>query len=74
MVEVFAGSGSLAKAFARKGLQVLMWDIAHCDKYDLTKSANQKSLGRNIGSAHYVHFAPPCLSFSLARRGRAPRS
>eukprot|EP00973_Karenia_brevis_P090121 12401080-Karenia_brevis.AAC.1 len=74
MVEVFAGSGSLAKAFARKGFQVLMWDIAYGDQYDLKKPSNQKALRRILGSAHYVHFAPPCLSFSLARRGRAPRS
>jgi hypothetical protein len=35
---------------------------------------NRQSLHRLIGHAAAVHFGTPCTSFTLARRGNAPRS
>ena len=52
----------------------MLWDINLGAAYDLTSRAAQGVLRRIVLSAHYVHFGPPCNSFSLARRGQAPRS
>ena len=40
----------------------------------MLKPANVQQLLRLIHTVHFAHFAPPCGSFSIARRGGAPRS
>ena len=74
MVEIFSGSGHLGKAFLALGYQVLLRDICLGPQYDLTKRKNVCCLMRIIGQAAVVHMGPPCSSFSIARRGSAPRS
>ena len=74
MVEVFAGVGELCRAFARLGFQVLAWDLTMGPGYDLLVPENVRRLRRICGGAHFVHVGPPCGSFSIARRGSAPRS
>ena len=73
-VEVFSGSSRLCKAFSRLGYQTIPWNIKLGSSYDLTVRANSEKLRTLLGRAHCIHFAPPCSSFSLAARGRAPRS
>ena len=43
-------------------------------EYDLANPLNVTRLKRICLGAHFVHFGPPCSSFSMARRGQAPRS
>ena len=64
----------MAKSFARLGYQIVLWDVLLGDRYDLNIEANVRQLFRVCCNAHFVHMAPPCNSFSIARRGNAPRS
>ena len=74
MVEVFSGEGRLGRAFARRGFQVVLWDVRNGDQFDLTRPSNVRALLRLCRGAHFVHLAPPCSSFSIARGANAPRS
>ena len=40
----------------------------------MSSERNVRSLLKLCRAAHFVHMAPPCGSFSIARRGGAPRS
>ena len=43
-------------------------------EFDLMNKANVIVLWKFLASCAFGHFGPPCTSFSLARRGKAPRS
>jgi hypothetical protein len=74
MIEVFSGCGRLARAFAARGFDTILWDVALGEQYNLLCKTNEHRLLSLCCSAHYVHFAPPCSSFSIARGAHAPRS
>jgi hypothetical protein len=73
-IEFFSGSGHLSRAFFEAGFTVIQWDILLGEQYNLLVHRNRQSLRRLIGHAAAVHFGTPCTSFTLARRGNAPRS
>ena len=72
--EICSGSARLCKDMAALGFSVLAWDILYGKEYDLTVKHIQARCKRILGSCHLAHFAPPCQTCSLARRGDAPRS
>ena len=74
MVEVFSGSGRLAKSFSQLGFSVVVWDIKQGAEFDVTQPSVLSRLRRLICGADFVHFAPPCGSFSIARRSYVLRS
>ena len=74
-VEVFAGTGRMAKAFAQQGFQVLAVDSSAPQgvpalTLDLCKAHNQKVLLDLVQSSRVtaVHLAPPCSTSSAARQ------
>ena len=81
MVEVFAGSGTLTKAFRRMGWSVLPVDVATNDvvatSTDLTNEDARNRLRATLRTAavRFIHVGTPCASFSRARKsdgGPAP--
>ena len=69
-VEVFSGCGRLSKALRSKGWAVIEWDICNGKQYDFRMPDNIRRLRRICATAHLVHIATPCSSFSGARRGK----
>ena len=71
-LEVFSGSGHLARSVAKSPLAgglVLLWDISFGPQYDLrARSRQHLILGwLRAGLIWGVHFGTPCCSFSRAR-------
>jgi hypothetical protein len=64
----------LGRAFHRRGYQVLEWDILSGPNFDLRKHGVQVRLLSLVSGAHYVHVAPLCSKFSVARGRGAPQS
>jgi hypothetical protein len=71
-VEVFAGSGHLAKALEAKGFYTERWDILLSPAHDFTSPVAfgrllaQLKTWHAAGRLHFVHFGVPCTSFSAA--------
>ena len=75
-VELFSGSGRLAKKLVKFGFTVGAWDIMHGAAFDLLKRSNVEQLIDRIkaNKIAFVHIGLPCQSWSRARRadGRGP--
>ena len=72
-VEIFSGSGVLAKCFKRHGFTVMTWDFVDDPAQDMSslRAVHQlieglKPKGNRAGPT-YIHLAPPCNTFSTAR-------
>ncbi|CAE8634396.1 unnamed protein product [Polarella glacialis] len=69
-LELFSGSGHLAKAVAEAGLDAEGWDIDNGEQFDMLLSVNVsrlKSLLRS-GFIKFLWMGMPCSSWSRARR------
>ena len=66
-IEIFAGTARLTKALRQQGLTTEPFDIAM--GHDMLRRELVLKLKDMIqhGSVKYVHFAPPCSSYSPAR-------
>ena len=74
LVEVFVGSHHLSYAFAASGHQVYPMDVKLCMDHDMHGDSGAELLMRQLcqmsrgtGLKPYVHFAPPCSTYSQAR-------
>ena len=76
-LEIFAGAGRLTWAVQREGFETLKPGDA-CDatytrrlEFDLTNPEDFKRIAKLIkgGKIRWLHLAPPCSTFSVARRG-----
>lgn len=68
MAEVFAGCGALSEAMGTRGFPT--WSIDYAiggSKHDFSSAPTADALAKMLASYHYVHFAPPCNTFSMAR-------
>lgn len=74
IVELFSGSGHLAQAFARRGIEAWAYDIKDCLFNDLLRPEPRREVEHLILSrrAAYVHMGMPCNTWSLARRPGGP--
>jgi hypothetical protein len=72
-LELFAGSGRVAKEWTRQGRRGIAVDIRHGLRVNLLKTKTVRFLARQMKRGHVgaVWLGTPCSSFSLARRGRA---
>ena len=68
-MEIFSGSGRLARAVSAAGWQVLCWDILKGPDYDLTlpKVQNRLRGWLSSGAIRAFHMGFPCSSWSRAR-------
>ena len=75
-LELFSGSGRLARKLQLQGFTVEKWDINISPKCDLLNRHNVENILDRIksGKIFYVHIGLPCQSWSRARRadGRGP--
>ena len=75
-LELFSGSGRLARKLQLQGFTVEKWDINISPKCDLLNRHNVEDIidGIKCGKIFYVHIGLPCQSWSRARRadGRGP--
>ena len=76
-VEVFAGSQHLSDAFKAAGRQVFPMDVKISMDHDMRGEggaelllAQLRQMTRESGLKPYVHFAPPCSTYSQARYPR----
>ena len=76
-VEVFAGSQHLSDAFRGNGHRVFPMDVKISIDHDMHGASGQVLLLRQLGLLEretglkpYVHFAPPCSTYSQARYPR----
>jgi hypothetical protein len=67
VMEVFAGSGNLSRSFARHGMQVRKVDLSMGEEFDMSDMGKVEDIINSAIDCKYVHFAPPCNSFSIAR-------
>ena len=69
VLDLFAGSQGLQKAFSRRGFQVHSYDRKFNAAHDITSMAFFHELLQKISAGYYdyVHAGPPCSSFSQAR-------
>ena len=68
MAEVFAGCGALSHAMSHRGFPTWTVDFkiggaAH----DFSNADTAMKLANDLGDFNYIHFAPPCNTFSMAR-------
>jgi hypothetical protein len=68
-IEVFAGSANLSRSVARTGMRVAAWDLRHGPQFDMSQISAVRDLTdiAIASGARYVHFAPPCNTYSRAR-------
>jgi hypothetical protein len=75
-LEVFAGTGRLSRAVARKGLPAEAWDIEYGTSCDVLQPRNKKKILDLIqsGRVAFLWLGFPCTTWSRARRnnGRGP--
>lgn len=73
-IELFSGSGGLSKELTKKGL--VSWEVDSIHGMDLTKKDVVAQIQAELrkGRIRYVHAAPPCATFSIARRPRVRSS
>ena len=82
--EIFCGSAGLSKAMAAQGFRVLAIDwrgnthkaAVEFQKIDLTTMAGQDHAMHLLAGMNlkFVHFAPPCGTFSRAREFPVPEA
>ena len=65
--EVFAGSGRLSAAIRSKGIGCKEYDLKKNPKHDFSNQKKMQNILLELENFKYVHFAPPCNSFSQAR-------
>jgi hypothetical protein len=71
--EVFSGSGKHSKSLARRGVDTFEIDIKHSADFDMSDAAKVTTLTNTLmihDRRQYVHFAPPCNTYSSARHPR----
>jgi hypothetical protein len=71
MLELFSGKGNLTKAIcATPGLRCHGMDILRGPGNDIMDDAVYRILTLAIECQHvrYIHMAPPCATYSIARR------
>ena len=68
-LEIFSGCGRLSAAMARRGFQILAWDVKWGPAYDLMMAKNRRLIRGWILSRAIlaVHLGTPCKSWSRAR-------
>ena len=68
-LDLFAGSGGVARSSQQKGLTCYAWDVRLGDKYDILSESCIRKLQKAVYTKQVagIMFAPPCLSFSIAR-------
>lgn len=68
-MEVFAGSGNLSRALQEVGFATTMVDLRYKAEDDMSKVQTIRRLCEQVQSSgiKYVHMAPPCNTYSLAR-------
>ena len=69
VAEVFSGSGRLSEALRRHGINTAEFDLKMSVAHDMSnyKKVTQLLLEWQNTQVQYLHFAPPCNSFSQAR-------
>ncbi|CAK9104678.1 Uncharacterized protein SCF082_LOCUS48825, partial [Durusdinium trenchii] len=68
MAEVFAGCGALSKEMSRRGFVTKAVDfLLGGPEHDMSNDGVCQTLGDEFLKYTYVHFAPPCNTFSAAR-------
>ena len=69
-VELFAGAGGVNATWRKLGYRVFSFDVKQGSRGDLLRRAVRKRVRKLVRSAHClgVLMAPPCASFSTARR------
>lgn len=74
-IEVFAGSCHLSQAFCRAGHETWSMDIRLAADHDFSSESGPAQLllkAKEFRAKHhmhpYIHFAPPCSTYSRARR------
>ena len=67
--EFFSGSGGLSKALEKVGIRCQEYDLKLNVSHDMSDMARARELLAECvrREVRYVHFAPPCNSFSMAR-------
>ena len=73
-IELFAGTGGVAKALRKLGFLCYEYEIAHGPQYDLTVKKVVLSILRMVrsGAVRGVVLGPPCAPFSIARCRTGP--
>ena len=71
-MEVFSGSGNLSTALAAQDFHTNSIDLAIDQAHDMSKTQVSDALAQHAErhSTFYTHMAPPCNSYSVARRPR----
>lgn len=68
VLEVFSGCGHLSQEFQKQGFECDMFDIGiDSGLMDLSKKSVVDALLQKVRDYDYVHFAPPCNTYSNAR-------
>ena len=69
-LEIFSGCGLLSRCMSDAGWEVVSWDICHGERYNLTDEENVRLIVSWLrsGRLQAIWLAPPCSSFSRARR------
>ena len=74
VLDLFGGSGGVARAARREGAAAWSWDIADGDQFDLTTATAQRRLRQEIQGDKVLSgmLGPPCSSFGPAGNRRKP--
>ena len=68
MAEVFAGCGALSHAMGHRGFPTWTVDFKiGGEAHDFSNGDTAMKLAKDLGEFQYIHFAPPCNTFSMAR-------
>ena len=69
VIDLFSGTGGVAKSVRRLGFAAKEWDLQFGPQFDLTQPSALKKLKHFIRSGYVLAamLAPPCTSFSVAR-------
>ena len=68
-IEVFSGGATLSRAVMNHGMRVMSWDLRNGSQFDMSQDEAVQDLTHRavMSGAQYVHFAPPCNTYSPAR-------
>ena len=74
MLDLFGGSGGVARAARKEGAAAWSWDIADGEQFDLTKARAQRRIRQEIQDDKVLGamLGPPCSSFGPAGNRRKP--
>ena len=70
VAEIFSGSGNLSAALREVGLLTLEYDLNISKEHDMHNPRKMEKIRDTILGApniQYIHLAPPCNTFSMAR-------